>query len=406
MPADHALPNPAQIARLLSLGARLDRQHVELEGAAWGPGVRYAPSVEEFFAELRQPCWTDHGYDPTREGPRLRDPDAVAGATLPELRAMLTHCMRSERFADGAWGDHIRSGRIDRVLARLRALAGADRGDHFAADWLRLREPLDHAARSEALTERLATWLRRRDVEPPLRVVDLGCGLGSNLRYLAPRLPLPQTWTVVDHDPVLLDALRALPAPRGVDVQAVALDLQPGVEAVAWRADLVVTSALLDLVSDAWLDQLARRCAREQTPVLAALTVDGRVRWTPSDADDSDVMRWFRAHQHTDRGFGPSPGPLAADRFASLLEEAGFEVRTAPADWRITGEDDALLEQMIDGIAHASAELSPQPTRVEAWRQRRQARRDAGELRLDVGHTDVLGLPRGPAPRRRRSGPA
>ena len=32
------------------------------------------------------------------------------------------------------------------------------------------------------------------------RIVDLAAGAGSNLRYLSPRLPFEQAWTLVDHD--------------------------------------------------------------------------------------------------------------------------------------------------------------------------------------------------------------
>ena len=52
----------------------------------------------------------------------------------------------------------------------------------FSADWLTLREPADHRARNPALVEALARHLGGRAV----RVTDLGCGTGSNLRALAP----------------------------------------------------------------------------------------------------------------------------------------------------------------------------------------------------------------------------
>ncbi|RZI38309.1 SAM-dependent methyltransferase, partial [Herbaspirillum sp. HC18] len=49
----------------------------------------------------------------------------------------------------------------------------------FSPDWLALREPADHAARSAHLLSRLATQFGDRD---QVSVVDLGCGAGSNLR--------------------------------------------------------------------------------------------------------------------------------------------------------------------------------------------------------------------------------
>ena len=73
--------------------------------------------------------------------------------------------------------------------------------ESFSADWLALREPADHAARSEALVARVADALSGR-VE--LQAVDLAAGSGSNVRYLLPRLPAVAHWTLVDHDAALL----------------------------------------------------------------------------------------------------------------------------------------------------------------------------------------------------------
>ena len=52
----------------------------------------------------------------------------------------------------------------------------------FAAAWLALREPYDHAARSAALADRFAAAVGKAP-----HLLDLGCGTGSNLRYLAAR---------------------------------------------------------------------------------------------------------------------------------------------------------------------------------------------------------------------------
>src|SRR5580693_3855877 len=72
--------------------------------------------------------------------------------------------------------------------------------------WLALREPADILARSAALTEAIAA---RLPPGRPLRILDLGSGTGSNVRYLSSRLPVPQQWLVVDRDPDLLAEVSA-----------------------------------------------------------------------------------------------------------------------------------------------------------------------------------------------------
>ena len=71
----------------------------------------------------------------------------------------------------------------------------------FAPEWLTLREGADHRARNAGLLAALGKHFSTRDA---VTVVDLGAGLGSNLRATAPALPARQHWVLVDHDPVLL----------------------------------------------------------------------------------------------------------------------------------------------------------------------------------------------------------
>ena len=128
--------------------------------------------------------------------------------------------------------------------------------DAFSPSWLALREAVDHRSRAPSLTSRLRReWQTRQWT----RIVDLGAGTGSNLRYLAPRLSEPQAWTLVDHDAELLERLEA---PRGVgSVTTVLGDLDAQGLAAVGEADLVTGSALLDLVTEDWLRRLVDACA-------------------------------------------------------------------------------------------------------------------------------------------------
>jgi hypothetical protein len=121
-------------------------------------------------------------------------------------------------------------------------------------------------------------------------------------------------------------------------------------------------------------------------PILATLTVDGRVVFDPSDPGDDEVISCFRAHQALDRGFGPSPGPRAGHVLARRLEVAGWQVQVERADWRIPASDEAMVRTMVDGIVEAAVEMSVRPERIRAWGGRR-----AGAM--TVGHLDVLALP-------------
>ena len=271
----------------------------------------------------------------------------------------------------------------------------------FDADWLSLREPADRRARDEKLPERLRAAWRRQGWS---RVVDLGSGTGANLRYLAPRLPPGQQWTLVDHDPRHVDRLRRLEAPPEVDaVTAVARDLAAEGLAVVEGADLVTASALLDLVSEPWLAGLVLRCVESACGAYFALTYDGEVQWmtdsaagwrVDGDPDDGLVWRAVNRHQRGDKGFGPALGPAAAPLAARLFREAGYRTWLAESDWRLEAADGRLTDRLVEGWAGAAAGLRPKTAdRVGAWAVRRRAALARGSFRVTVGHRDLLALP-------------
>jgi hypothetical protein len=78
----------------------------------------YDPLVEEFFNAVRG-AWIDYEYKPEQAYQMLKDERAVKAASLPEIKNMLTFCVRGERFSDGHWGAMIEKGYIRRLLERL-----------------------------------------------------------------------------------------------------------------------------------------------------------------------------------------------------------------------------------------------------------------------------------------------
>lgn len=283
------------------------------------------------------------------------------------------------------------------------------RRERFDADWLALREPFDAAAREHA-ARLLRSLAAQRPASGPWRVIDLGCGTGANLRWLAPRLGGPQQWLVVDRDGELLRRWSDRPGfhslPGGVlqrddpgdavQVLRRQADLNVDLEQLPWHAaHLVTASALLDLAGEAWLRRLATLATASRTALLFALNVDGRHVWRPADADDAFVAGQFAAHQGRDKGLGPALGARAAHVLADLLRAQGWRVQLARSDWWIESEAHRgalMLRTMAEGLAKAAAEQAPKDAlRVHAWCRRRLTQATQSSLR--VGHVDLLALP-------------
>jgi hypothetical protein len=329
--------------------------------------------------------------------------------------------------------------------------------ERFDADWLTLREPFDHAARSVALARRLADRLPRRP-----RLLDLGAGTGSLFRFLAPIVGRGQDWILVDSDAALLDEAFGRTAawarrqgfaatapgdallvstPHGLwRMQAVQRDLSspsplgrglgggvgrheakvgtnagtlpcdaatpppnpvpkgegenpPAPASVFPDADAVLCSALLDLVSSAWLGRLVDTL---RVPFLACLIVDGRDVWQPDHPNDAIVRSAFRRDQRRDKGFGSALGATAPSVALKALAARDFATASAPTDWRVPRAALRMQRALIDGAADAARDANPTHSRAIAdWQEARLRQAMRGRLAIRIGHRDILALPQG-----------
>jgi SAM-dependent methyltransferase len=267
----------------------------------------------------------------------------------------------------------------------------------LAPGWLALREPADHAARATDLLDPL-----RRHLGPgPLAVHDLGCGTGSMCRWLAPRLPGPQRWTLVDRDPDLLDRVAATmtgaDAPRDADGRPVDVHAAPGDLTDLRAADLagtglVTASALLDMLTAEEIDGLAAACA--DRPTLLAMTVAGEVEFDPADPLDAEFTPAFNDHQRRTVAGRTQAGPDATAAATASFRRHGATVLTRPTPWRLGPGRSALLAVWLRGWLAAAVEQRPDLARhADGYRDRRMAACAAGELRAVVHHHDLLALP-------------
>src|SRR6185503_20476683 len=136
-----------------------------------------------------------------------------------------------------------------------------------------------------------------------------------------------QTWRLVDNDLGLLARAAASARPERAQATAFPLDLARDLEAALDGAvDLVTTTALLDLVSEDWLDRLATELAARRLPLYATLSYDGRIAFDPVDRGDAAIIAAVNAHQRRNKGFGPALGPTAAAAAVARFEAVGYTV--------------------------------------------------------------------------------
>jgi SAM-dependent methyltransferase len=263
----------------------------------------------------------------------------------------------------------------------------------FSAEWLALREPLDLRARNAQVLDAVAAAFKDKNV---LSIVDLGCGTGSTVRALGARLPKTQSWKLVDNDPVLLAEAFAAARPAATTIETQQFDLNGDIGLLFDEgADLVTTSALLDLVSEPWLANFAAAAAARSLPVYAALSYDGRASFSAFDPIDAPVISAVNAHQRRNKGFGPALGPYAAASAERIFRALGYSIVQGQSDWVAELADTKFQTELLAGWLHAAGEMGDLPREtLDSWFARRCDAVVAGKLTLTVGHVDFFAQPR------------
>jgi SAM-dependent methyltransferase len=288
--------------------------------------------------------------------------------------------------------------------------------ESFDAEWLDLREPFDAAARSPDLATALAQALPARP-----RILDLGAGTGSLLRWLGHFIGRAQAWTLVDADAALVEEAFAITAERAVmagwgatfpgkrtllvhspsgawRVEGLVTDLREAPAGLPLHSvDAVVNTALCDLVSADWVARMAAACAAHRLPFYAALNVTGRERFAPPHRDDALVARGFARDQRRDKGFsGIALGAKAPAAIAAAFEAHGYTVLRAASDWVIPRQAAEMAVKLADGHAFAALRQERRGAkRITAWMMDRVRQGRDHRLSVRVGHADLLCLPPG-----------
>ena len=263
-------------------------------------------------------------------------------------------------------------------------------GGTFSSDWLSLREPVDHGSVNAELRRQLVDAIGAPE---KLTVVDLGSGTGSNLRGLAPWLPGPQAWRLLDHDQALLNAAEAAQKPDTVTmatghcVDLNTLDLNE----MFRGADLITAAAFFDIASQSIIEKVARAVANANAAFYTVLNYDGLAAWFPEHEANGEMRRLFNAHQQSDKGMGTALGPDATEALRQAFDARGYRVATGPSPWVVGAQHQDMRAMLDDGWAAAVQETGQLNVNVlTSWQRQRHSAPNAITV---VGHQDLLALP-------------
>jgi SAM-dependent methyltransferase len=287
--------------------------------------------------------------------------------------------------------------------------------------YLRAKRTVDDRALDRRLIGHLRAQLRERaETDDPLRILEVGAGIGTMLaRLLEWELLPPGTirYTAVDVQPANVAAiepyLREWAADRSASVSGtdpIVLEhdgrrvaVEPVVaEAVSHAAstpgawDLLVGAALLDILD---LDGLAGLLDALSPGGLYyfPITFDGATRFRPSHPADRTIERHYHAHMDAKPGGSSRAGGDVVDRLrqrddAILLGVAGSDWVVRPVEGSYPADEAFFLRHILDTIETAVGEHADDAVEaLDEWLAERRAQVDAAQLVYLTHQLDVLG---------------
>ncbi len=287
--------------------------------------------------------------------------------------------------------------------------------------YLAAKKSVDDRALNRPVWQRLQQQLEARTGSGPLRILELGAGIGTMLERVVDwgLISGDIVYVAVDREPAHLQAARRrlsdwakqredrlvwgseengrLRLPQG----EITLTLQAtGVEELAGQSgpaefDLLIAHALLDLVDFRAL--LPRLLPRLKTGGLlySSCNFDGETIFLPEYSGPTESIILERYHASMDaRVAGAS---RTGRRLLDFLCRAGLPVLAAgSSDWvvhpitgKYPGDEAFFLQMMIATVAEELAKSEP-PAGLAAWAEARRQQLARGELIFLARHLDLL----------------
>ncbi|MDQ2049117.1 class I SAM-dependent methyltransferase [Natronolimnohabitans sp. A-GB9] len=297
--------------------------------------------------------------------------------------------------------------------------------------YLAAKRTVDDRALNRHTFDRFANELATR--EEPVRIVELGAGVGTMIGRLVTRDALPDrvSYRAVDRDPACIDYARErVPewvAAAGYEIEAKHRD-RPGTTtfvardddrrleitletadgfAIDDRADAVLGAAFFDLVDLETAIPAVEDLLAPDGVLYAPITFDGGTSFAPRDPLDERLERWYHRHMDEIRDGGSS---RAGQALLTTLPARGWDVLAAGgSDWVVRpaggadeGDGDGMgyparervvVSHLLETIENATAAFVPD--RLDAdertrWLERRRCELAADELVAVAHNLDVL----------------
>ena len=282
----------------------------------------------------------------------------------------------------------------------------------FTATWINLRESYDMLSRSDLLQN-----LYKKNKLNLKKVIDLGGGNGSFLRWCHYKNIIYDDFLIIDNDEALLKSfyprtksylstislslikdnmmsyrIQNLKTNKDGFITLKKQDFYKSIDIIN-DYNLVSFSAVSDLLSKKFIKCLFDKI-NKGTNLYFSICFDGRVKWKNKNKHDKYIVSMFNQHQKQEKTTGVALGLNSINFIKNLSKKNDYKIYIADSSWSVDSQDNdsrifqkAYLNTIYKPLK--KFELTDKDI-LENWLKSKQNDIENKNSNLVVGHKDIL----------------
>ena len=282
----------------------------------------------------------------------------------------------------------------------------------FTATWINLRESYDMLSRSDLLQN-----LYKNNKLNLKKVIDLGGGNGSFLRWCHYKNIIYDDFLIIDNDEALLKSfyprtksylstislslikdnmmsyrIQNLKTNKDGFITLKKQDFYKSIDIIN-DYNLVSFSAVSDLLSKKFIKCLFDKI-NKGTNLYFSICFDGRVKWKNKNKHDKYIVSMFNQHQKQEKTTGVALGLNSINFIKNLSKKNDYKIYIADSSWSVDSQDNdsrifqkAYLNTIYKPLK--KFELTDKDI-LENWLKSKQNDIENKNSNLVVGHKDIL----------------
>ena len=284
--------------------------------------------------------------------------------------------------------------------------------DKFSLSWIKAREKYDSKHRSNLLKEQY-----KKDKSFFNKIIDLGSGNGSFLRYCHNKKIVFEEMLLIDYNSKLLRdfyastynylngtnynilkesptkyQLKKIDTIKTENIQLMNTDILKSLDIIN-NYNLISLSAMSDILPILFIKKLLNKVGKNKI-IYFSICFDGSIKWDSSHKYDKYVLTMFNKHQEMNKISGYVVGSKSIKLIKEYSAKKKYSFQIKDSSWELKSYDENakyFQKMYLDTIYKPlKKDDITDKDMLSEWRKVKLKDIVSGKSKITVGHKDIL----------------